>query len=342
MHAAPPGLNAVMIFQRYAHRVRIEAALIPALFVFAATLPLPQASLEPAAPDSIAQFPYRAPEAAPRFPAPPRRYTPPEGFSGYGWGTLRSAFTQLPTEAAAVRASWTQGKRTGDELFCTGRGRVRCTMDDYADVQMRNHYVGDGFHVLSEYLLESQGFRFPTSGVVLHPVVYQFCANWHGMRKKVPEDFEELNKFCGMRMLFETETRSQLRELPRDHVTRYDLVFSELLARYGKPEDFKFTGRVTVESAEAPAAAAPGKDRKFSTWRWCPAPRDGLQTRCDASVVLAIDVNLGRGVVLFSTPALWRYAHARESIGEDTVDLPPDPLYALLHGRPYKPKVAAH
>jgi hypothetical protein len=44
-----------------------------------------------------------------------------------------------------------------------------------------------------------------------------------------------------------------------------------------------------------------------------------------------------RGIVLFSTPALWQYAHARESIGEDVEDRPPDPLYALLHGLPYKP-----
>jgi hypothetical protein len=322
------------------HAVRIEAASIPALLVFAASLALAQALPGPPTPDSIAQFPYRAPDTVPSFPAPPRRYSPPEGFSGYGWGTLRSAFSNLPSEAAAVRASWTQGKRMGDELFCTGKGLVKCTVDDYADVAMRNHYEGDGFHVLSEYYDESQGFRFRTSGVVLHPVVYQFCGHWHGMRKKVPAKFDEINKFCGMRMLFETETQAQLRELPKDHVTRYDLVLAELLARYGKPEDFKFKGRVTVESAEAPAASATGKDRKFNTWRWCPAPRDGLKTRCVASVVLSIDPDLGRGIVLFSTPALWQYAHARESIGEDVEDRPPDPLYTLLHGLPYKARVS--
>jgi hypothetical protein len=319
-----------------------RSALITGLIVFAASVASAQTPTEPPAPDSLAQFPYRAPDTLPRFPPPPRHYSPPEGFSGYGWGTLRSAFSTLPTEAAAVRASWTQGKRSDDWLFCTGKGLVRCTPDDFADVAMRNHYKGDGFHVLSEYYDESQGFRFPTSGVVLHPVVYQFCANWHGMRKKVPARFDELNKFCGMRMLFETETQQQVRELPKDHVTRYDLVFSELLARYGKPEDFRFRGRVMVESAEAPAASALGKDRKFNTWRWCPAPRNGLKTRCDASIVLSIDPDLGRGIVLFSTPALWQYAHARESIGEDVEDRPPDPLYTLLHGLPYDRKMSRH
>jgi len=82
------------------------------------------------------------------------------------------------------------------------------------------------------------------------------------------------------------------------------------------------------------------EDRKFSSCRWCPAPRDGLETRCDASIVMAIDPDIGRGVVLFSTPALWRYAHARESIGEDVEVRPPDPLYTLLHGLPMKEREA--
>jgi len=293
-----------------------------------------------AAPSQIAQFQYRAPESVPAFPAPPRHYSPPEGFSGYGWGTLRSAFTNLPAEAAAVRAAWTQGKRKGDELFCTGTGSQKCTEEDFARVAVNNYYEGDGFYVLSEYSAEAKGFRFPTSGVVMYPVMYQFCANWHGMRKKVPARFDELNKFCGMRMLFDTETRAQVRELPPDHVTQYDLVLSELIARYGRPEKFSMQGRVTVESADDPTEAARREDRKFSTWRWCPAPRDGLKTRCEASIVMSIDPEIGRGVVLFSTPALWQYAHARESIGEDVEDRPPDPLYALLHGRPYKVKTS--
>ena len=93
-----------------------------------------------------------------------------------------------------------------------------------------------------------------------------------------------------------------------------------------------------MESADDPVDSVRREERKFSSWRWCPAPRDGLETRCDASIVMSIDPEIGRGVVLFSTPALWQYAHARESIGEDVEERPPDPLYALLHDRPYKVK----
>ena len=316
--------------------VRIALALIPATLACMVGLARAQALVESPTPPAQSQFPYLAPEAAPHFSATPRRYAPPEGFSGYGWGTVRSAFGNLPVEAAAVRAAWTQGKRVGDELFCTGTGLVKCTEEDLARVAMNNHYEGDGFHVLSEYYHESQGFRFPTSGVVMHPVVYQFCANWHGMRRKVPVRFEELNKFCGMRMLFDSETRAQVRELPPDHVTQYDLVLSELIARYGRPEKFSMRGRVTVESADDAGDDVRREQSRFNTWRWCPAPLNGLETRCDASIVMSIDLDIGRGVVLFSTPALWQYAHARESIGEDVQERPPDPLYALLHGRPYR------
>ena len=163
--------------------MRIALAVIPAILAGAAGFARAQALAEAPSLPSGSQFPYLAPEVAPHFSAPPRRYAPPEGFSGYRWGTLRSAFSNLPVEAAAVRAAWTQGKRMGDELFCTGTGLVKCTEEDLARVAQNNHYEGDGFHVLSEYYNESQGFRFPTSGVVMHPVVYQFCANWHGMRK---------------------------------------------------------------------------------------------------------------------------------------------------------------
>jgi len=318
--------------------VNVRRSTLFAALALGATVHAPAQVPTATTPPPSSQFPYLAPEAAPHFSAPPRHYAPPEGFSGYGWGMLRSAFRNLPADAAAVRAAWTQGKRMGDELFCTGRGLEKCTEEDLARVAMNNHYEGDGFHVLSEYYNESQGFRFPTSGVVMHPVVYQFCANWHGMRKRVPARFEDLNRFCGVRMLFESETRAQVRELPADHVTQYDLVLSELMARYGKPEKFSRRGRVTVESADDPVDAVRREERKFSSWRWCPAPRDGLETRCDASIVMSIDPEAGLGVVLFSTPALWQYAHARESIGEDVEERPPDPLYALLHDRPYKAK----
>jgi hypothetical protein len=185
---------------------------------------------------------------------------------------------------------------------------------------------GGGIHVLSEYGIEGQGFKFSETGVVLYPVIYQFCANWAKKKAEVPANIDELNKFCGMRMLFDTESRSQLRELPEDHVTRYELVLAELIAHYGKPAGFMWRGRVTIEPFDENDPRVPRVERKFSTWRWCPAPDQGLQTNCDSSIVLSIDPDLGRGIVLFSTPALWQYAYARE-----TGFSQPDPLFTLLH-----------
>jgi hypothetical protein len=292
------------------------------------------APLEPPAEDGVVEraFPYLAPTDVPRFAPPPRRYTPPDGFAGHQWGELRSTFSRLPEKPAAVRAAWTHGMRVGNEVVCTGRGVQLCTVEDFINSQRSWLFEGDGFHVLSEYLIESQGFRFSESGVLLHPVVYEFCANWHGMRSKVPEKFERLNEFCGMRLLFETETQAQLRKLPGDHVTRYDLVLAELIARYGKPANFTWRGKVTVETVDGPAVFTPSADRKFSTWRWCPAPRDGLMTRCKASIVLSVDPDAGRGIVLFSTPAMWQYAFARES----SEDAAPDALFTLMHALSFK------
>jgi hypothetical protein len=161
--------------------------------------------------------------------------------------------------------------------------------------------------------------------VLLYPVVYQFCANWQSHTKDAPANFERLNKFCGMRMLFDTETRVQLRALPQDHVSRYDLVLAELIANYGKPNGYLVRGRVTLEPLDEEVKPE-RHDRKFSTWRWCPPPEDDLETRCRSSIILSIDPEQGRAVVLFSSPELWQYAYAREEGSAR-----PDPLFTLLH-----------
>jgi hypothetical protein len=109
-------------------------------------------------------------------------------------------------------------------------------------------------------------------------------------------------------------------------VTRYELVLAELIAHYGKPSGFLRRGRVTIEPFDDGTESPARIDRQFSTWRWCPAQEHGVQTSCHASVVLSIDPDLGRGVVLFSTPLLWQYAYARE-----TGYSQPDPLFTLLH-----------
>jgi len=272
---------------------------------------------------------YLAPDQAPKFPSHPKHYTAPPGFGEHRWGQLRSEFADLPEKPEGFGAAWSPGVVRSVDLNCPYGGR--CTVDDFLFAAWRQQVDAQGFYVLSEYYRENQGFRFPTSGVVMWPVVYQFCANWQSHFKEVPKDFDKLNKFCGMRMLFQTETRAQLRDLPEDHVTRYDQVLAELISLYGKPANFTWRGHVLIEPVYGPVGPASRGERKFETWRWCPAPRDGLMTRCAASIVLTLDPDQGRGIVLFATPKLWEYAFARE-FGPAK----PDSLYTLLHALPLR------
>jgi hypothetical protein len=193
---------------------------------------------------------------------------------------------------------------------------------------MRRTFEGGGFYVLTEYTIEDQGARFGTEqdGVVMHPVIYQFCANWDSTKREVPLKFDELNQFCGVRLIFETETQEELRNLPADHLTNYDRVFDKLIARFGKPENFARRGRVVIETVAGDSADR--TERKFKIWRWCPARDRGLHTICTASVVLSLEPATGVATVLYSTPLLWEFAYAREHNGYKG-----DKLFKLLHSR---------
>jgi hypothetical protein len=265
------------------------------------------------------------------------RYKAPEGFAGHKWGDVRSSFERLPQEPLGVAAAWmrTQQKQTG--FHCvpnTSVGTQQGGVQDLCNFQetllrLRTEFTGGGVYVLSEYAIDGQGFRFGEGddGVVLHPVIYQFCANWTGNRKKgAPPNFDELNKFCGMKFMFQSESREQLRKLPAEYVTSYDRVLEKLLAKYGQPKGFLRRGRVIIETVEGDSSDP--ADRKFSIWRWCPAVEEGLHTECDASVTLWLDPVTGTGTVLYSTPLLWEFAFARENYG-----FKGDPLFRVLHAR---------
>lgn len=265
------------------------------------------------------------------------KYKAPEGFAGHSWEDLRSSFDRLPEKPRGVAAAWmrTQQRQTG--FTCIPNvsiGSQQAGAQDLCNFQetllrLRSEFNGGGVYVLSEYVIEGQGFRFGEGddGVVLHPVVYQFCANWTGNRKKgAPPNFDELNKFCGMKFMFQSESREQLRKLPSDYVTTYDRVLDKLLAKYGRPKGYLRRGQVIIETVEGDSTDP--SDRKFSIWRWCPAVGDGLRTSCTASVVLWLDPATGVGTVLYSTPLLWEFAYARENYG-----FKGDPLFKVLHAR---------
>jgi hypothetical protein len=268
------------------------------------------------------------------------KYVAPAGFGTHKWGDLRTSFERLPEQPKGVAAAWLVPTDGGKEPFVmcsssTTLGRMSSGTVESCNIQtaidsLRGRTDYGGFYVLSEYSIEDQGFRFGTPGasdsVVLHPVVYQFCANWFDPKREPPPKFDELNKFCGVKLHFQSDTREQLRKLPADHVTNYDRVLDKLIARFGRPDGFLRRGRVVIETLEGDSADE--GDRKFSIWRWCPARDRGFHTSCTASVTLALNPQTGVGTVLYATPPLWEFAYARQNNG-----FKGDPLFKLLHAR---------
>lgn len=264
------------------------------------------------------------------------KYVPPTGFAGHAWGELRRDFDRLPEEPLGVGAAYILPREKQGTFMCVPGRPSGGTMSGAVDgcdfqatlLRIRKEYEGGGFYVLSEYVIPDQGFRMgdERDGVVLHPVVYQFCANWseNVKKKDPPPDFDDINRFCGMRLQFQSESREELAKLPADHVTVYDRMLKLLRDKYGPPANFARRGKVVIETEEGESANA--ADRKFAIYRWCPAT-DGFHTKCEASIVLSINPVTGLGTVLYSTPLLWEFAYARDTNHKG------DRLYQLLHAK---------
>ena len=266
------------------------------------------------------------------------KYVAPDGFSGHLWGELLTSpgFAQSGLKPIGIGAAWMRPVEKDLTFTCVPVGGMGMQMggtvggcDFYQTLNsVRQRFEGGGFYVLSEYTIEDQGARYGSgeNSVLMSPVVYQFCANWDSTKREVPPKFDELNKFCGVRLMFDTETREELRNLPADHVTQYDRVLDKLIAKFGKPDKFSRRGQVIIETLEGDTTDQ--KERKFGIWRWCPARDRGLHTSCTASVVLSLDPATGVAMVLYSTPLLWEFAYARQNNGYKG-----DRLFKILHAR---------
>jgi hypothetical protein len=255
------------------------------------------------------------------------KYVPPEGFAGHSWGELRTTFTGLPNEPMGVGAAWIPPVEKKVAYECIPAATGEC--DFYSTLNsLRRTFEGGGMYVLSEYTIEDQGVRLgdEKDGLVLHPIVYQFCANWKTTKREVPSKFDEISKFCGVRLMFKSESREELRGKPAEHVTNYDRVLEKLMKKFGKPANFAQKGTVVIETLEPESRDQ--AIRKFRTYRWCPAIDDNeFHTNCVASVTLALDPASGVGTVLYSTPVLWEFAYAREKNTKG------DRLFKMLHAR---------
>jgi hypothetical protein len=262
------------------------------------------------------------------------KYVPPDGFAGHAWGELQFNFERLSDrDPIGVGAAWIRPQEREVSYTCQVPGWIGPRMNGpvptcvYTSTltTLRRAFEGGGFYVLSEYAIDGQGFRMgeENDGVDLFPIVYQFCANWDETKKEVPPNFFAMNKFCGMRLMFQSESHEQLSKLPAGHETVYDRLLDKLLAKYGHPDRFVRRGQVMIETEQGSADV---EARKYSIWRWCPARDRAFHMDCVASVTLTIEPASGQGMVLISTPLLWQYAYAREHNGYKG-----DWLYRILH-----------
>lgn len=253
-----------------------------------------------------------------------RRYQPPDGVNGYVWSTPLRAFARLAPEPVYVQTASSPGKVTRLEMQCVPVAGAPCDLERSLRT-LDQRIEGQGFHLLAEYFVESQGFRFPESGALLYPVFYQFCTRWGGVTGAVPDDIQERMSLCGVRFLFRSAAAAELRTA-KPGPTNYDLIYDALRRLHGPPDGHENRGRVTIETDGE--SAERHLETRFATRRWC-----GLQgssrkivPACTASIVLAFDPHSGWGVLMYVTGPVWEFAYARHRAG-----VADDPLYSLLH-----------
>lgn len=249
-------------------------------------------------------------------------YRPPTGFGGYVWNTPLGEFRRLAPEPVYVRIAHSQGHVADLDLDCVLEGS---TVGQCSDIQ------GEGFHALTEYYVDSQGFRLNDSArqakTVLFPITYQFCAQWVGFSNQLRGDVLQQLRLCGARLFFQSETARQESEIRDfDYVTSARRVLNWLIANHGDPEGYERKGTVIVGIPDAPLPIAQRKSR-YDNWYWCRPKIDDMTPRCDASIVYTFDSETGRGQVILLTAPVWMYAHARRFGGSED-----DPLYRVLHG----------
>jgi hypothetical protein len=246
----------------------------------------------------------------------------PNGFAGHPWGKPFVEFERLKQHPVSLQVAYS-GMETTTELRCIPTATSECDLD-MALATMYQRRTREGFHLLAEFVVPNQGFRFKGGAVDFYPVTYLFCAKWHGQTSKPPKGIENELRLCGARMVFSSQTEEQVRQMSDSQLTGYELVLEDLVRLYGKPYLYFRRPRVIVET-EGGMAAEPRK-RSFKVHRWCPPVAGGWVPSCEASIVMGMSPESGQGVVLYATPAIWAFARAREYNVRGR-----DPLYDFLY-----------
>lgn len=279
-------------------------------------------------------------ERAQNKKAPAAKYIAPQGFASYKWGDPLKSFERLKENPVTLQLAYSEGRREVLDFMCAPTGSMQTlgsaqagggagSMDscDYqrALSTVRQRTDGRGFHLFGEFVVPNQGFRLESTDIVLYPVTYQFCASWKGGEKS-PEEMAELLTFCGMRMVFQSQTQEQMETMSSEERTTYERVLEHLIGKYGKPKGYKPGQRVIVETADG--RFADPRSRRLDTYRWCPPTGGRFVPTCEASIVLGFSPESGNGVILYATPAVWEFAYARDQSVQGG-----DPMYRFMHAR---------
>ena len=272
-----------------------------------------------------------------------REFRAPDGFGGYAWNTALDKVSRLDPEPVYVNVAYAAGKVVHFDADCynsfiSNDSMIRDDADNMAGMLACREMQGDGYYALAEYYVDSQGFRIrDESGgkVVLFPVTYQFCAQWNGISNDLKGDPLEEMRLCGARLHFRSETAAQAQAIvDHTHRTSYERILKWLISTYGSPEGFDPDGVVLIPGwGEEELRKVPAK-RRHKTEYWCRPTGKALVANCAASIVLSFDAETGQGQVIFLTPPVWIYAHARQFGSAEG-----DPLYRVLHGGFQQPKV---
>ncbi len=248
-------------------------------------------------------------------------YHPPIGFGGYTWDTPLGQFQRLVPDPVYVRIAYSAGVTKEFDFDCFQAVGYK---------SLCSELEGDGFHALAEYFVDGQGFRISDpehpGKAILFPITYQFCAKWNGLSPKLDGDALQRLKLCGARLHFRSETALQEQQIgDPDYLTSASRILDWLIANHGAPKGFERQGRVVVKFGDQSPEAR--RKARHENWYWCNPKVDEPTPRCSASVVYTFNPETGLGQVLYLTPQVWMYAHARRFGGSED-----DPLYRVLHG----------
>lgn len=252
----------------------------------------------------------------------PDEYRAPDDFFGYAWGTplLEVPDLKLVRGGVALAAGY-QGKVMEIEIQNCAPG----TADTPAAGPCRIHQLvqGAGSYVTASYYRDFEPYN-PYPGARLAAAIYYFCARTNG--DFVSRHVRQRLELCGGDVMFQSEAPEVRHE--SDPATNYERVVSALTARYGRPDDFQYSGHVTVED-EFGTQTLP-RMQSYGPLHWCKITQQALDPSCKATISLDFDSDSGTGRVLFATDGMYRFAEALHELSEEKI-----PLYERLHG--YRP-----